>query len=229
MQNSQEISWWLEIAKVVIPSLVALIAPFIAYSWLAKKMKEYENSLSTDLKSYESALNHKLENYRNELNKGLETHKVQLQSEFQKNFYEFQTRFSILHQKKAEAIKDLFALLAETEFILNSVSIPYYPYDNADFNRRRRRQSLEIYEKTLFFFIKNRIYFDEELCVKIDEILKEMSDFIGLLINTESKNYLTSLKSYNMTYKKINKKIKPIRKELENTFRLLLAVESQNQ
>lgn len=67
MQNSQEINWGLEIAKIAIPSLIALVAPIVTGFVLAKKLKNYESNLSADLKSYELSLNRKLEEHKNEL------------------------------------------------------------------------------------------------------------------------------------------------------------------
>jgi uncharacterized membrane-anchored protein YhcB (DUF1043 family) len=82
-----------EIAKIAVPSLVALIVPFVTYRWLTRRMADYQTILSKEI-----------EDYKKDISKELENYKFQLQSDFQTKFYEFQTRYSLFHQKQAEVM-----------------------------------------------------------------------------------------------------------------------------
>src|SRR5262245_60533391 len=85
MQIMRNWEFW----RIAIPSLISLIVPFITYRLITRKMADYKLQLNKDLEGY----------------------KHELQSSFQTRFYEFQTRYSLLHQKKAEAIEKLYSLL----------------------------------------------------------------------------------------------------------------------
>lgn len=187
MQSSQEINWWLEIAKIGIPSLIGLITPFIAYSWLAKKMKDYDHNLSTDLKSYENALSNKLEEYRNNLNKELENYKIQLQSDFQTKLYEFQTKFSLYHQKKADTIETLFGLLANMQTDLHTWVI-WDEIVNKPFGTIKKDKTKEEFQKQILInnnllnetFDNKRIFFDKNIK---DQLLKISNNINSVLTN----------------------------------------------
>src|SRR5688572_21050686 len=89
MNHLRDIDFWLKAG----PTLAAVIVPILTYLWIAKRIEVYKTDLS----------------------KKLETHRSQLQADFQTRFYEFQTRYSWLHQRMAETIEKLYALLARVE------------------------------------------------------------------------------------------------------------------
>ncbi len=75
----------------------------LAY-WLSRVTERHKRDLSKEIEDYKKVISKELEAYR-----------IQLQAEFQTKFHEFQTRYSLLHQKRAEAIETLFALLAKVQ------------------------------------------------------------------------------------------------------------------
>jgi hypothetical protein len=99
---------WLKIAEIAVP---VLITPFVTYLVLVRN----QGKLNTRLEDHKKEIAKELDDYREGINLRLETHKQQLQSGFQHRFYEFQTRFSLLHQKRAEVIENLFGLLAKVQ------------------------------------------------------------------------------------------------------------------
>lgn len=98
MHLLRDTDFWLKVAGVVIPALTTYIVVRATHG-LARKMADYQ-----------TVLNKELEEHKRDISRGLEDHKFQLQSSFQTKFYEFQTRYSLLHQKRAEAIEKLFEL-----------------------------------------------------------------------------------------------------------------------
>jgi hypothetical protein len=117
--------------------------------------------LSKEIEAYKIGLSKELENYKGDISKELEIHKLQLQSSFQTRFYEFQTRYGWLHQRKAEAIEELFRLAARVQNDLqigissshdlrNQTEDEYYKEAEAHF------------QEMINFFDEKRIYFDKE-------------------------------------------------------------------
>ena len=98
MQNSQ-IQFWLELAKILVPSLVALIVPILAAFWLSRKTENYKAELTQKIQ------------------KEIESFKSALQIEN----YEYQTRYSLLQQQKAKAVGELYELISKTEIALEKI------------------------------------------------------------------------------------------------------------
>src|SRR4051812_8148260 len=78
MENVPPIHWGLEIAKIAVPSIIALVMPVITYLLLSSRLETFKNQLQ------------------------IET-------------YKFQTKYSLFHQRQAEAIETLYGHLAKTE------------------------------------------------------------------------------------------------------------------
>src|SRR5262245_60481755 len=89
MNHLRDIDFWQKAS----PNMAVVIVPIRTYLRIAKRIEVYKTDLS----------------------KKLETHRSQLQADFQTRFYEFQTRHSWLHQRRAETIEKLYALLARVE------------------------------------------------------------------------------------------------------------------
>jgi hypothetical protein len=148
MQNVQEINWLLEILKLTVPSVVVGLFSFgvqflIAYR-LWNRMKDYEGSVTADLKSYEFSLNKKLEDYKKEIDK---------------DRYQFQTKFSAFHQKQFEVAGELFGLFTDLRYKIDT-----FARNQTGVNELNNK--LKEFEE---MFWRNRFYFDEELCGKIEE------------------------------------------------------------
>jgi hypothetical protein len=108
----------------------------------------------------------------------LENHKFELQSNFQKRFYEFQTRYNLFHQKRAEAIEKLFGFLAKVQNDLQ-----YWAH----------YESLEITEPIDEFYVKmkvnlgelknhfdqKRIYFDEDIKKSTIQLVRTTYALLG--------------------------------------------------
>lgn len=221
MQNSQDINWY-EIGKIVIPSLVALIFPFITYWWLSRKMANYQKDLSKEIESYKIELNKELENY-----------KFQLQSEFQMSFYEFQTRFSQFHQQKSLALSELYSILIE---LGTAVDHTFYWTTEED-RKCKFKKAMNGYNKYIDYYLKNQIFFDDELCISIEDIRDLISKMMDCYVSSDfylqAENSSDLLPHIAQTRKEeleihniFKEKFPELRQKLRNEFRQILSVEN---
>ncbi|HEY0725866.1 MAG TPA: hypothetical protein VGD41_18100 [Pyrinomonadaceae bacterium] len=100
MQILQSVPWSAFLLSIAPPILVQLL---VAY-WLSKVSERNKIAVVNEI-----------EDYKKEINKELEEHRARLQGDLQTRLYLFQTKFSLLHQKRAAAIEELFALLARVQ------------------------------------------------------------------------------------------------------------------
>lgn len=145
MNHLRDIDFWLKAG----PTLAAVIAPILTYLWIAKRIEVYKTDLS----------------------KKLETHRSQLQADFQTRFYEFQTRYSWLHQRTAETIEKLYALLArvETDLQIWVSSLHELRKQTED---EHYSTAEDRFQEMINFFDEKRIYFDEETSESFFEMVR---------------------------------------------------------
>lgn len=173
MQNSQTNLFWFEVAKILVPSLTALIVPFAAGWLIARKLENHKKEISKEL-----------EDYKKEISKEIESYKSQLQVQN----YEFQTKFSLFHEREAEAVLNLYQLITEIHskfammrtFFRNTLLSPLEAKSRLALTGKTIAEHFaETEQKCQEFdqnFRKNRILLDEETCEKSLEI-------INLLVN----------------------------------------------
>lgn len=229
-----------EIAKIAVPSLTALIVPFITYRWLTRRMAYYQTILSKEI-----------EDYKKDISKELETYKFQLQSDFQTKFYEFQTRFSVLHQEQANVIKDLFALLFRLKSritgleglkkLFNDKAVGYINSSLIDKKEELKKQSVEelidSYVNLTNFYYEKSIYLSPKICQSIDELLSKSGEIIifhtmPFIISEKFRNVIGEkdlneilLKDFKIDANNITNAIRI----LESEFRQLLSAENPNK
>jgi hypothetical protein len=145
MNHLRDLDFWLKAG----PTLAALIVPLLTYLWLARR----------------------IEGYKNDLSKALETHKSQLQSAFQLRFFQFQTRYTWLQQRRAEAIEKLYAMLAKVEGDLTIWVTPTHELRN-QMEDEHYRTTEEHFQEMINFFDERRIYFDQEISVAVLRVVE---------------------------------------------------------
>ncbi|HQU82365.1 MAG TPA: hypothetical protein PKY59_04530 [Pyrinomonadaceae bacterium] len=225
MQNYQTNAFWFELAKILIPSLTALIVPFVAGWLVARKLENHKKEISKEL-----------EDYKKDISKEIESYKSQLQAQN----YEFQTRFSLFHEREAEAVLNLYESIAE---IHSKFALMRTFFRNSTFAPIEAKSRLILTGKTIAehfaetelkclefnqIFRKNRILLDEETCEKCLEI-------INLLVNSMNR-FEDLLKNDNQNLKLQNSDTLQIETWLENLsnsekllrekFRTLLSAEN---
>jgi len=182
-----------------------LIVPFLTYYLVGKRMERYKVDIS----------------------KELEIHKLQLQADFQTKFYEFQTRYSWIHQRRAEAIEKLYVMLARVEGDLVIWITSSHDLRNQTEDEHYRTAEGH-FQELINFFDEKRIYFDQET---IDAVLV-MLQAARMIYDQHPKVQRTrelvpelarSLKQNAATLKDQN--ITPLMARLEIRFKKLLEAE----
>jgi hypothetical protein len=212
---------YLQIASILVPSLITLIVPFLTYLWLARRMARYQTQLSKDIEHYKIDLSKELEHYKADISKELESHKLQLQAAFQTKLYEFQTRYSWLHQKRAEAIVKLYELLARVHTDLQRWSAPGDHAITKPANEFFKDAQAHITEMTAFFDEKRILFHGEEIASRVIEMITKTTALYSSHPDIEyakefdrkTANFLKE-HSYEMTRQYINPLMARLRGEL---------------
>jgi hypothetical protein len=155
MNHLRDVDFWLKVG----PTLAAVIVPFLTYLWLARRIEHYKNGLS----------------------KELEIHKSQLQAAFQLRFFQFQTRYSWIQQRRGEAIEKLYALLARVQVDLQRWSAP----ETGGLTKPAEECFKDTQEHLIAladFFDEKRIFFDDR---EISSYVLEMIAATQMLYNEQ--------------------------------------------
>lgn len=251
MQNSQEINWWLEILKLVpsfVTGLVALVIPIISYLWLQNRFESFKLKLQEDLEGQKTRLQGHLETYKASLQNDLESHKAKLKAEYDLRQFEFQQRFSLLHQEKVSVTKEMFELLVDLETSLKNENtkkimlehlkglgrplniLPERQTKILEEQKETRKRMLQQYNNVFNFFKKKRIFLDLEICENLSTLQDKIAVFPFFYFLDEevsSDNYL-----YDYAKEKLeefnHEEIKHLLNLLESQFRQLISAENPN-
>ena len=153
MNQLRDVDFWLKVG----PTLAAVIVPFLTYLWLARRIEHYKNGLS----------------------KEIEIHKSQLQAAFQLRFFQVQTRYSWIQQRRGEAIEKLYALLARVQVDLQRWSAP----ETGGLAKPAEECFKDTQERLIAladFFDEKRIFFDDR---EISSHVLEMITTTQMLYN----------------------------------------------
>lgn len=133
--------------------------------------------------------------------------------------YEHQTKFSKLHNDRAEFIKDLFSDFTELEKLINSVTTTWQGPEWLE-SHEREDKAKELLEQTKAKFEKNKIYFTKQLCDEIENALKVSKSFILESLRVKRQSNLEK-KDRAFYFEK--------EKEGETAFRQWLKLEEESQ
>ncbi len=175
--------------------------------------------------------------FKHRLDKDLEVHKKNL--DLMK--IQFQIQYSSLNEKRGEIISSLYSLLYDLE-----QDLLYYTdmFQGPEWvtETERDTKAAKTMMKTKELFEKNRIYFDSELCDKLDRMLIERENVIksmrkakitakhlgeGADIDVDSSEMPNSI--WSNQYEKVRSDIADSRKRLADEFRTLFGIELKMQ
>lgn len=211
----------MEVWQTILLALGGNAAAIGILGWLTKSF--IEKRIHRDEKQFESELKSKTD-------AAIE----RLKSELQLQAIEHQVRFSRLHEKRAEVIAELSALMVETlweaESFLSLIEWAGEP------NKREKHllannKLVDLYR----YFDKHRIYLSPELCVSMDSLIQEIRGhvigfgvWVGFDDNTMPDHARKQkLEAWQAGWEAIRTKIPAARSELEKEFRLLLGVNAR--
>lgn len=175
-------------------------------------------------KFFEQALSRDIENYKARLHAEFEHSKIRLENELQTKLFEYQTRFSLFHNKQAEVIGELYGRLSDTTEILRMVVNPVQLHSDNE-QSEKVIEARDKYNALAEFFIRHRIYLSEEICDKVDAVLIALRLALakyGIGQNPHDADH--GLEMWHQAWKSISDEVPPLLKELERQFRQSVAV-----
>jgi hypothetical protein len=163
------------------------------------------------------------------LSKDIAKFKVDLE----KIAYGHQIRFSQLHDKRAQVIAELYGSIVALERKAE-VFVRLLLASDKEKNNSRLIELWDAADKFQDVFQKNRIYFEERICKKIDSLNESLSDPISKLVmhnemSVQSNNYKDLFQSWDAATKQINEIIPGVKSDIEFEFRNILGVLDANK
>ena len=160
-----------------------------------------------------------LEEHKARLQGELERSKLRMQNDLQLKFFEYQTRFSLLHQRQAEVISDLYGMLGDTNEYIKHLVSPYFDPSNS----KHAELTQAKYNTLAECYVKNRIFLEEGTCNRIDEVMLKMRIAMTKSgIGQRPEPGGRGIELWEEAWKSVSNKVPPILKELENQFRAFL-------
>lgn len=172
-------------------------------------------------------LSRKTEKYKNELAKEIN---------------HFQTRDSLLHQKQADVIEQLYSLVSEVEYNLKAISHTLANPDNIEwdmsFLNERLREKLrglgEASEHLVSFFRKKQILLDKESCTVFNDVhaaLLEAERNLSSLFLNEQSGFTLKMTSaqdrWSQSMEIVYQKLPGLKARLDERFREILSPQSK--
>lgn len=183
--------------------------------------------LARDLEKHKSELSTKLEAERHKLTRDLEQFKRELDAILS----ERQTRFSLMHQKRAEIIAELYGMIPRAEESLRRMTalMRMESPDKEVENKKKegeRAEAAKAYNALRDYFDRNRLYLGEQAAKRCDELLSHMkSAFFDF---EYAKGFYTQGRQDDKKWveaaQRMTKDVPPVREALEKDFRRILGI-----
>jgi len=200
---------WTEIIRDI--GIFSISAGLIV--WLIKKIAIYY--FSKNLEAYKLSLKSNAE-------KEIENLKAQLQIASQQH----QIRFSMLHEKRAEIIAELYALLAEADSSTNFFFSVLKITDFKNVKELAKDSFTKIYEFANYFR-KHNIYLSKDLCESINNFFASLAKPIlqYKLLDMNSEEEIKEFQDFFNSWQLKKDEISLIRRRIEKEFRDILGVD----
>ncbi len=188
------------LALVLAPTLIVGAAAYILRTL-------FQQGLQRDIEKFKARL-------QNEHN----TAQATLQTQLQAQLFEHQARFSTFHAKQSEVLGKTYELLFDPyEHIREYV----HPLDvNGPPSQEKLEQIVAEFNELTGFYHKNRIYLPENICTKMDSLLREMKS--ALHQNVQARRWElpgTSIELWQNSWLVMENRVPPLMTELEQEFR----------
>lgn len=171
-------------------------------------------------KLFEQGLARDIEKFKATLQTEFEHTKLCLENELQTKFFEFQTKFSLYHHKQVEVIEELYEMLCETEWMVSGLLPPVGGGDETPIGEsvaEADKRSVALAR----FYGRKRIYLDEDVCQKMDTILKTMRKaLVRLSVHQMSAN---DTRMWLEGWKVMQEEFPPLKEVLERQLRGILS------
>lgn len=166
------------------------------------------------------ALSRDIERYKTRLQATHDVELERLRNDLRLKEIEYETKFSKLHEKRANVISELYKKLVEAERSLSTYAWPG-PHLGGFSNKENFNRAWKDSSEFSNYFNENRIYLNRTLCSKLDRLDTGLSGVIGSVVGAEHSDqeiHDAWLDGWN----KISKEIPLLKSDIENDFRILL-------
>ena len=207
-----------------------------AIVYLSKKIRD--KTLDLALESYKGELSKQLETHKSNLEKEVLEYKVQIE----KTAIEHTIKYGKLHEKRGQIIKKIYRMLYELQMSLSRLTTMVQgPEWITDTEREQdSREKLESLKERMEI---NSLYFNDEICRDIDDIIEKAWTIIFEMHKAKKKEQLNQallgrgryvvpdelaepIDKWIKQEDEVRITIKSLRKKLLDQFRKLLGVES---
>jgi len=179
------------------------------------------------------------------LSKDIEKHKINLQAESQKELvrlqsslqlveFEHQVRFSQLHERKVTIIEEMYSRLVGLHRSA-STFVKYYQSVDGQKKKDYLQQLWNAADSHNEYFDKHRIFFQQELCLKIDDFNNKLSQACSQLAFFFQEERVIEVsdqqiwEAWNNAMQTMDSEVPVIKQLLEQNFRQELGVLQQAQ
>ncbi len=149
------------------------------------------------------------------------------------------SKFTKLHEKRLEVLADTYSYITRTIRLLHIYVSPLNSSNNLELNsnddvfdvnyvQKVGRQFQVLYDEFNVYFNENIIYFDEDTEKLLYDYFKSMADvFIisnssNALLKMKTIQDIENKKTINLMFESLNKRVLPLKKQIEIKFRILL-------
>ncbi|MGD0126668.1 MAG: hypothetical protein ABSF46_15005 [Terriglobia bacterium] len=204
--------------------VLGFLARSLLNTWLTKDIKRFE----TDLKA---SADSELERLKYELKSKADASIEQLKSHLQLAATEHQVRFSKLHEKRAEVVAKLYALLVELQYAGQRYVFvgAYEPKRDDEFSRT----AAKVHE--VFLFIEeHQIYLPDRVCTLLAEFVETVNKSVAGVQAYEkytdgSANFRRErIQVLKGAAEAFEKRIPAVREALKDEFRTILGVDNSH-
>jgi len=170
-------------------------------------------------------LDRDLENYKAKLQATNATELERLRADLELIAFEHETRFAKLHEKRAEVIAELYKRLVRAMNSIRYMAEATQDPEKQPFKEQLTKDGAKHGSEFWTYFDEHRIYFNRDLCEKLDKIRVE---FEMVYIWDLTSGGPDDIKTWIKIWDKMHIRIPEIRKDIENTFRKMLGVDQTN-
>ncbi len=158
------------------------------------------------------------------LERDLERHKSELAAQL----FEYQTKFSVIHEKRAEVIAELYSRLARARRELAQLTAALQPGGQS--LHAKKQQAADACNEAAEFFNERRLYMDLKTSEKIDRILETMkSAFYDFNTAQQEDEYKPDPSGLGVqASKQVRDDLPPLLRELEGQFQNILGIVEEN-
>ena len=131
------------------------------------------------------------------------------------------TRFDLLHQKRAEVIAKVYALIARTHRAARNFARPM-EWSGEPTKQEKFDELSAVGNELGTYFGENRIYFPEKTCTEFDEMYHKIRIATQTMMDDLGSGEGGRMRSWADAWKAVDSEVPPMLRELELQFRQIL-------